>query len=50
VYIASPYTKAEEKHKHRCNACGIEFESAEQLSTHNRLEHSSNAHSPAGIA
>jgi len=51
MYAPSPScTKIGEKHKHGCKACVIDFESAEQLSTHNRLDHGSNAHSPAGIA
>ena len=41
--------KSEKLGQHRCMLCGIDFGSAEELATHNRLEHSGDAHSPAGV-
>jgi len=48
MYAASPPNTKTQKHKHRCKLCGIDFDNAEELNTHDRLEHSGNAYSPAG--
>ncbi len=47
---SAPGTKTVKTNKDRCKLCGRDFASAEELSTHNRLEHSANAYSPAGVA
>ena len=50
MYAASPsHTKTEKIGRHRCKLCGIDFDTTEELSTRNGLEHSGNAHSPAGV-
>jgi len=49
VYAAPPHTKNEKKQQHRCKLCWIDIDGAEQLRTHNRLEHSGDAHSPVGV-
>ena len=36
--------------QHRCNTCNIIFDSVDTLNAHNRMEHSENRHSPAGVS
>jgi len=43
------HTRVDKTGRYKCKLCCIDFNSAEELSTHNRLEHSGNVHSPAGI-
>ncbi len=47
---STPHTKRSRVDKHICKLCGRDFASAEELSAHNKLEHSGNVHSPAGVA
>lgn len=39
----------QEPKRHRCNICGIEFDTIEALNAHKRMEHSETSHLPAGI-
>jgi hypothetical protein len=34
----------------RCNICKIIFDDIDTLNAHNRMEHSENRHSPAGVS
>jgi hypothetical protein len=36
--------------QHRCNICKIIFDDIDTLNAHNRMEHSENRHSPAGVS
>ena len=36
--------------QHRCNICKIIFDNIDMLNAHNRMEHSENRHSPAGVS
>jgi hypothetical protein len=49
MFAASSHTRAEKIAQYRCKICGLNFVSAEELRTHNRLEHSGNVHYPAGV-
>lgn len=50
MFAASPsHTRPEKIGQYRCKTCGLDFSSAEELATHNRLEHSGNVHYPAGV-
>jgi hypothetical protein len=42
-------TKTEKIGRHIWMLCGIDFGSAEELVTHKSIEHSGDAHSPAGV-
>jgi len=46
---SGPSTSANVK-QHRCNICKITFDTIETLDAHNRMEHSENRHSPAGVS
>jgi hypothetical protein len=36
--------------EYRCNKCGKTFASAEELSSHQRMEHSQSSQPPAGVS
>lgn len=46
----SSYTIPGKINKHKCKVCGIEFNGIDELRVHNVLEHSRNAHAPAGVS
>jgi hypothetical protein len=46
---STPSTSANVK-QHRCNICKIFFDNIDTLNAHNRMEHSENRHSPAGVS
>ena len=35
---------------HRCNLCGRIFDSVDALSAHQKMEHGTSSHPPAGVA
>jgi uncharacterized Zn-finger protein len=47
---ASAPSSSKNVKQHRCNICGIIFDSFETLNAHNRMEHSEARHSPAGVS
>jgi hypothetical protein len=47
---ASANSTSKNVKQHRCNICKITFDTIETLNAHNRMEHSENKHSPAGVS
>jgi hypothetical protein len=47
---ASANSTSKNVKQHRCNICKITFDTVETLNAHNRMEHSENRHSPAGVS
>jgi hypothetical protein len=46
---SAPSTSENVKH-HRCSICNILYDNIETLNAHNRMEHSEDRHSPAGVS
>jgi hypothetical protein len=47
---ASPTSTSSAVKQHRCNICKIIFDNIDTLNTHNRMEHSENRYSRAGVS
>ncbi len=47
--IASSGSATTKPKQHRCNICGMTFDSVETLNSHKRLDHSKSSQPPAGV-